>query len=137
MALMLVALSLIACQSAPKLTLPSDGTAVKDADQVETIRRKAGGTFTIPLESNHTTGYSWTLDGKEDSTVVRKVGSDYINDPHLPGMVGFGGTERWKFRAEKKGTTVLHFIYRRPWEKDVKPARERSFKVVVEYEANQ
>jgi len=102
------------------------------ADKMETITKKAGETFTIPLESNITTGYSWALDGKEDSAVVRKLGHDYVSDPHLPGMVGYGGTEHWEFRAGKKGSTILHFVYRCAWEKDVEPARERSFKVVVQ-----
>ena len=47
-------------------------------------------------------------------------------------MAGYGGIERWTFRAEKKGTTVLHFIHRRPWEKDTKPVAERSVTVQVE-----
>ena len=129
-AMILVAASLTACQSTPKRPVPSELAA--DAVQAGPISRKPGETFTIALKANHTTGYSWALDGKEDSTVVLKVSDDYISDRHMPGMVGFGGTEQWKFRAEKKGTTVLHFIYRRPWEKNAKPAEERSFKVRVE-----
>lgn len=127
--MMMVTMNFAACQSA---TTPSEGTGGKEAPQAGTVRKKTGETFTIALESNHTTGFSWALDGKEESSVVHKLSDDYINDPHLPGMVGYGGTEHWKFRAEKQGTTVLHFVYRRPWEKGSKPARERSIKVVVE-----
>ena len=124
----LVAFSLVACHSAPKLAPAVSSTGTQGG----LLRQKVGSTFTVSLEANHTTGYSWSLDGKEDSKVVRKVSNDYVSDTHLPGMVGYGGTENWEFRAERPGRTVLHFVYRRPWEKDGVPGQERSIKVVVE-----
>ena len=127
--MMMVGLSLAACGPTPK---PPVADEVPEAVDGDSIRKKPGEAFTVALESNPTTGYGWTLDGKEDGTVVRKVGDEYIGNAHPPGMVGVGGTERWKFQAEKKGKTALRFIYRRPWEKDVAPARERTIQVLVE-----
>jgi len=132
MAMMLMAIGLMACQSDSGPALAGEGAAAKAAGGMETLTKKVGETFTVSLKANHTTGFSWGLDGKADATVLRQVSTDYINDTHLPGMVGYGGTERWKFQAMKQGTTVLHFLYRRPWEKDTKPGQECSFRVVVE-----
>jgi len=36
----------------------------------ETIRLKVGQTFTLKLESNQTTGYSWMLSEKTDSNII-------------------------------------------------------------------
>ncbi len=129
MMMVAVAMSLTACGPAPK---PPVAAEVPEADAGDAVRKKTGETFTVALDSNPTTGYRWTLDGKEDATVVRKVSDEYVGQAHPPGMVGVGGTERWKFQAEKKGKTALHFIYRRPWEKEAEPARERTINVLIE-----
>ena len=125
--LMLMVLSLAACGPAPKPPV-----AAEEADAGDSIRKKPGETFTVELESNPSTGYRWELDGKEDATVVRKLSDAYRSRPHAPEMVGVGGTERWQFQAEKPGKTVLHFIYRRPFEKEAAPAREGTVNVLVE-----
>lgn len=129
--MMMVGLSLAACSPAPKPPVTAEAPEA-ETDAGDSIRTKTGETFTVALDSNPTTGYGWALDGKEDGTVVRKVSDAYVGKAHPPGMVGVGGTERWTFQAEKKGKTALHFIYRRPWEKDAAPVRERTVQVLVE-----
>lgn len=129
--MMLVVMSLVACSPAPKPPVTDEVPEV-EAGAGDSIRTKTGETFTVALESNPTTGYGWALDGKEDATVVRKVSDEFVGKPHPPGMVGVGGTERWTFQAAKPGKTALRFIYRRPWEKDVAPVRERTVQVLVE-----
>ncbi len=129
--MLMVMLSLAACGPAPKPPVTDEAPEAK-TEAGDSIRKKTGETFTVALESNPTTGYGWALDGKEDGTVVRKLSDEFVGQAHPPGMVGVGGTERWKFQAEKKGKTSLHFIYRRPWEKDTKPVRERTVQVLVE-----
>lgn len=127
--MMMGVMSLAACGPVPKPPVTKT-----EAEPVagESVRKRVGETFTVALESNPTTGYGWALDGTEDGTVVRKVGDEYVGKSHPPGMVGVGGMEQWKFRAEKKGTTMLRFIYRRPWETKTGPIRERTIHVLVE-----
>ena len=129
--MMVVGMSLAACGPAPKPRV-TDDVPEAETEAGDSIRKKTGETFTVALESNPTTGYGWALDGKEDGTVVRKVSDEFVGKAHPPGMVGVGGTERWTFQAAKKGKTALHFIYRRPWEKDAAPIRERTIQVLVE-----
>lgn len=127
--MMVLAMSLTACGPAPKPPVPVE---VSETDAGDSIRKKPGETFTLELDSNPSTGYRWALDGKEDATVVKKLSDEFVSRPHPPGMVGVGGTERWKFQAVKPGKTALHFTYRRPFEKESEPARERTINVLIE-----
>ena len=127
--MMVLAMSLTACGPAPKPSVPAE---VPETDAGDSIRKKPGETFTVELDSNPSTGYRWALDGKEDATVVKKLSDEFVSRPHPPGMVGVGGTERWKFQVVKPGKTALHFTCRRPFEKDAEPARERTINVLIE-----
>ena len=66
-----------------------------------TIETKAGDTFTIPLEANHTTGYSWRLAQTPDPAILKQAGEKYEEDNS--GGVGAGGVETWTFQAMAKG----------------------------------
>ena len=130
---LLLSMNVVACQPKPPVPVP---VAVdrQAADSADAVHVKVGETFTIKLASNPTTGFRWLLDltrEAEDAAVVSKVSDDYVADAHAPGMVGVGGTERWTFRAEKPGSMVLPFVYRRAWEKGVAPAEQRMITVQV------
>ena len=90
--------------------------------------------FTIALEGNPTTGYSWSMANVEavkNSNVIELLNvneynesDDYVQDPHEPGMVGFGGVYYFKFKVKNgagKQLPKLVFEYKRCWEKDVPP----------------
>ena len=96
---------------------------VPEVDAGDSIRTKPGETFTVALDGK---------EDSEDSAVVKKLSDEYVSRPHPQGMVGVGGTERWKFQAVKPGKTVLHFTYRRPFETEAAPARERTVQVMIE-----
>lgn len=70
--------------------------------------------FTITLNSNPSTGYSWEWVNKKAINIVGCVDFKFISPNN--GMVGAGGTEKWTFKATKTGTDTLVFVYRRPWE---------------------
>lgn len=97
--------------------------------QYEVINARAGENFTITLESNPTTGYSWQLAKPLDEKIVKLVGSEYV--PSKTDLVGAGGEENWTFLAVKKGTTRISLKYVRPWEKDKPPVEEKTFLVKV------
>jgi predicted secreted protein len=94
-----------------------------------TIEAKAGDTFTIPLEANHTTGYSWRLAQTPDPAILKQAGEKYEEDNS--GGVGAGGVETWTFQAMAKGTVTLVFEYARPFEKNVPPAKTSKFKITI------
>ena len=93
------------------------------------INARAGEQFTITLESNPTTGYSWQLAKPLDEKIVRSVGSEYT--PSRTDLAGAGGAETWTFLAVKKGSAKITLQYARPWEKDKPPAEEKTFLVKV------
>lgn len=128
-AFLLMTVSLISCQDMDTIT---EVSKLGTTDVAQVVRAKVGVPFTIDLKANHSTGYSWELVGQQDRSVIEPLGKEYHNAPHPPGMVGFGGTESWRFRAMKKGTLHLSFQYVRPWEKDAKPADQRFIPVMVE-----
>jgi predicted secreted protein len=47
-------------------------------------------------------------------------------------LPGVGGFETWKLRATKVGRETLKFEYRRPWEKNVSPAKTVLFNVTAQ-----
>jgi inhibitor of cysteine peptidase len=108
------------------------GITVIEKANGTTVKLTQGRILTVMLAGNPTTGYSWSID-KNDKTRLSPVGKpEYIRDPAPEGIVGSGGMYRFKFKAEKTGTTDLKLVYKRPWEKDKKPAKTFTLKVVIE-----
>ena len=95
-----------------------------------TIESKVGDTFTIPLEANHTTGYSWRLAQPLEPAILKQLSEKYDGDNS--GSMGAGGVETWTFQALAKGVTTLVFEYARPFEKNVPPAKTSKFKITVQ-----
>jgi predicted secreted protein len=95
-----------------------------------TIEAKVGDTFTIPLEANHTTGYSWRLAQPLDPAILKQLSEKYDEDNS--GRMGAGGVETWAFQAMAKGVTTLVFEYARPFDKNVPPAKTSKFKITIQ-----
>lgn len=82
--------------------------------------------FTIKLDSNRTTGYSWTLKSY-DKKFISQVSHKYIA-PNTK-LIGAPGYETWVFQASPnflKGSKITEVTleYARPWEhgKSIKTA---------------
>jgi len=105
-------------------------TPSEPVPHAETIEVTVGEEFTISLDSNPTTGYSWELTGPLPAW-LELIGSEYIPTPTDPPMVGSGGIEEWTFRANAAGTATITFEYRRPWEEDQPPAERKTFVIVA------
>jgi predicted secreted protein len=112
-----------------RLNPRSDDAQPSVRKRPSTIETKAGDTFTIPLEANHTTGYSWRLAQTPDPAILKQLGEKYEEDNS--GGVGVGGVETWTFQAMAKGATTLVFEYARPFEKNVPPAKTSKFKITI------
>jgi inhibitor of cysteine peptidase len=95
-----------------------------------TIIVNNGDSFSIVLESNQTTGYSWQLVSNSDSSVVHFLSTVY-NVPSTD-LQGQGGEEVWSFKTESPGTVTIILQYLRPWEIDTPPARIKRYSIVVQ-----
>jgi len=93
------------------------------------IEVAVGERFSILLDSNPTTGYSWQTSGLAVGRGVVFTSSDYEAPRTNP--AGTPGIERLTFTAESAGIEKLTFHYLRPWEKNTEPARTVTFTVVV------
>jgi len=102
-------------------TITSDGTEFEVG-----VRDR----FTIVLESNVTTGFSWQLEQPLDEDVLAFVDDDYI----APGTdaVGAPGRQELTFEAVGEGSTSIELWYIRPFDSPPDPADTDTFPVTVE-----
>lgn len=73
-----------------------------------------GGRAYLGLDSNASTGYTWTAT-IEDEDLVEIVSEDYLED-RVTGLVGAAGIQIYEVRGLNPGTTTIRFEYRRLWE---------------------
>ncbi|HAX50246.1 MAG TPA: protease inhibitor I42 family protein [Ignavibacteria bacterium] len=92
------------------------------------IVASVGENFTISLESNQSTGYSWSVGMVSDNAQVVVAGMDY--DLPEGSKTGQGGAEVWHLKAVAPGSVKLMFYYARSWEKDA-PAKTVTFNVSI------
>jgi len=119
-AMLLVALILVAGCGATTIK----ATEENNGGQIEL---HVGQTLTISLEGNPTTGYTWEA-VEFDETILEQGETEYKTSSKA---VGAGGTETLHFKAVLPGEVPLKLVYHRPWEKDVKPAKTYTLKVIV------
>jgi predicted secreted protein len=101
-----------------------------DKEASREIIVQKGDRLLVELAANPTTGYSWSLHLQGDK-ILSQGKSGYRLSDKSGNLVGSGGTEIWKFRAQHPGSTRLDFSYARPWEKGVLPVRILHFPVTV------
>jgi inhibitor of cysteine peptidase len=119
-----ISLCLVACSSAPSLVSVD---ASYSGQQVEVA---VGGSLTVTLESNPSTGFEWVLVNIGDETVLKNVANTY-EAPEDTDMVGAPGKEIWTFKALKKGTSTISMEYSQPWPNGTKAAETFDLTVVV------
>jgi inhibitor of cysteine peptidase len=92
----------------------------------------AGDLLVVTLESNPTTGYSWSLAGGGQDDVLAFAGNEFIAPESTEPLVGQGGVEVWAFQAVAEGGGSVSMEYIRPWEQGVEPEDTFNITVVVE-----
>jgi inhibitor of cysteine peptidase len=107
----------------------------KGANIAKQVEVKTGDVFTVALDSNATTGFSWTEQAKiADGNILKQTGHEYIapraNDDTRP-VAGMSGIEEWWFTAGWTGTTTATMSYSRPWEGGEKDVWTFVLKVIV------
>ncbi len=124
MALMLTVLpAAAACapvSGASPATEASIDVSIDEFEQSKIITREVvvaeGGTVTVALGSNPSTGFSWDKGAHiADPTVLQQTGSEMV-PAEGQGLVGAPGTQVWTFKTLTQGTTTVSMQYSRPWE---------------------
>jgi inhibitor of cysteine peptidase len=93
------------------------------------VSAPAGQTFGFRLDSNRTTGYSWTITQPPASAVAEPLDMTYIEPQQ--GLPGAGGQDCFTFSAVAPGSTSVELAYRRPFEPDAPPAKTATVTIVV------
>jgi inhibitor of cysteine peptidase len=88
-----------------------------------------GDSFTIRLESNASTGYTWALKTDLPASTVTLVSTTYVEPDS--GLVGAPGVQEFVFRATGPGTASIDLWYVRLFDDPLQPADEASFAVTV------
>ena len=121
-----VLLSLVSCSSAAPKELSVDITSLG-----KEVALATGGTLTVTLESNITTGYSWNENANiGDKTVMQQT--DHRYQSPATAIPGAGGNEVWTFKALRAGKSLISMEYRRPFEPNAPAAKTFTLTVVVQ-----
>ena len=70
-------------------------------------------TMTLSLDSNPTTGYSWTVTQDPELFTVTE---EFVEGENSEGFVGVGGQQVFTLTPDNAGTSAVTFTYSRPWE---------------------
>ncbi len=102
----------------------------------ESVTVSAGQNFTITLDSNQTTGFTWQLAQALDASLVQYVGKDYVA-PTDTSLVGAPGEEVWQFQALKEGTTTIVLQYSQAWDTATPPAKKHTVNLTINKTTNE
>ena len=110
----------------------SDDVCVKASCSGHEVKVAAGGSVTVTLDSNPSTGFSWALVENSDESVLQEAGHEYVA-PETSGtpVPGKGGEEVWVFTALREGKSTISMDYKQPWDEDTEPADTFDLTVVV------
>lgn len=125
-------LLLIAACATPSGPPAVDNGELTNAADGTRIAIKRGGELKVVLDTNITTGFQWQSP-TNPAPLMAAIGTPiYVGKAADSHMVGQGGTNIFRFRAERPGQVVLQFDYRRPWETGVPPAKSLRYDVIVQ-----
>lgn len=119
-----------ACAGAQDAEAPRQVSVAISADEFaqtphmsKQVEVAQGGTLTVKLSSNPSTGFQWTEQAQiGDPAVAGQTAHRYMAPEAqggTPPPLGAPGNEEWTFSALKAGTTTLSMRYARPWQSDM------------------
>ena len=104
---------------------PLPVVTVTDQDNGRDVELPQGSTLLVKLNSNPSTGYSWSVKGDPSPLKLQKKSfrQPKQQKPGAPGM------QEFRFTSASAGMVMLTLEYRRPWEHEA--AAARTFQVHV------
>ena len=90
--------------------LPSAVMATGRNETRENVTVKKGRTFTVTVDDNPSTGYSWWYLMNPGEKNIKFVNVSYTGFSTDPNLVGGGGKEVFKFKATRKEETFIWLL---------------------------
>jgi inhibitor of cysteine peptidase len=116
-------------QSAGKTNSGMPVVSLGPADSGRQITIPMGRIVLVRLDANPSTGYSWSVIGNPAPLVF--VSSEYEAGKQKQQPPGSPEMQVLRLKSDRAGTGDLKLGYRRPWEKDVAPAKTFQIHVTV------
>jgi inhibitor of cysteine peptidase len=139
--LVVTVLSVVGCTSTQEQSTPDKVSLELSTDyftHVNAVTREVevakGGTITVILGSNQTTGFQWSEQAQiTDATILEQTSHKFVTLEAESGteVMGASGKEEWTFKALSSGTTIISMEYSRPWESGEKGVWKFSLTVTV------
>ncbi len=104
----IIAVALVACVT----IVAANAQKPRPTPQGSTIETQVGKAFQIVIESNPTTGYSWSATFDKTGLELAKTTFKETSS----GLVGAPSMQIFQFKGLKKGTFEVKLDYLRPWE---------------------
>lgn len=101
----------------------------KFTDEDTRIDVEVGDEFQVVLDSNPTTGFSWTFEAPLATDILEIIGDRYEADES--DLIGSGGAQVFDFRALGDGSTFIQLWYIRSFDDPPQPAAHAQFEVIV------
>jgi inhibitor of cysteine peptidase len=90
-----------------------------------------GETLTLKIFGNPTTGYLWQVVECDRGVLMQRSEPVFVPDSE---RIGSGGKFIFRFSAGRPGSTRLKLVYRRPWERNIPPAKTFELGLTVRQE---
>jgi inhibitor of cysteine peptidase len=111
----------------PAISL-AEKISLTESSAQSTVNLMLGDDLVITLTGNPTTGYIWEKVKGSKKMLQQQGDYQYTKSGS---KLGAGGIFIFSFKAIAPGTAKLRLIYRRPFEKNVKPLRTYDVTVII------
>ncbi|HTV92793.1 MAG TPA: protease inhibitor I42 family protein [Verrucomicrobiae bacterium] len=101
-----------------------------EADAASGVTVRPGEDFFIALQSNTSTGYSWTQALPGGDLIVAYEGN--VTQPAPQAVPGAPGQQIFIYHANRSGTATIVLNYTRAFEPDAPPAKTLTYTVTVQ-----
>lgn len=115
-------------------TTPVEELMLTEADNGKSFTVPVGGTITVAIPGNPTTGYQWAADLSEESAALLTLEGEpfYQAESTDATLVGSGGMYTFTFTAAAAGQAELKLKYWRSFEADVAPIETFTATITIE-----
>lgn len=111
------------------VALTPHSPVIQEADASSPVVIQSGEEFFIALQSNPSTGYSWTQK-IADGLVLAYEGN--VRESPAQAMPGAPGQQIFIYHANRTGSTTITFQYSRPFDTTAAPSRTVTFTIQVQ-----
>lgn len=100
-----------------------------------TKKEELKNTYDIELDSNPSTGYTWSYDVSEEG-IVKFTKDEFVLPEESKNLSGAPGKQIYQITGESEGEVEITFTYSRKWEEDSLDASGFTYKFKVDKNLN-